>query len=57
MATAADTAADVIDNLRGWAKQPFTSSMTVGGWFLFFGLIVAISVAWGIILKDLRGEI
>lgn len=57
MATAADTTSSVIDSLTTWAKQPFKSDMGVGGWFLFFGLIVAISVGWGLILKELKGEL
>ncbi len=57
MATAADTLSQVVSNLTTWAKRPFASDMGVGGWFAFFGLIIAISVAWGIILKDLKGEL
>jgi hypothetical protein len=57
MDSAASTTSSVIENLNGWIKQPFNSSMGAGGWFLFFGLIAAISVAWGIILKDLRGDL
>lgn len=49
--------ADIIQSFGGWLKQPFTSNMSAGGWFLFFGLILAISVAWTLILKDLKGEL
>lgn len=52
-----DTAQTAVGSFTSWAKQPFNSSMSAGGWFLFFGLIVAISVAWGLILKDLRGDL
>lgn len=54
---AADTTTTVLDNFTAWAKSPFQSGMDVGGWFAFVGLIAAITVAWGIILKDLRGDI
>lgn len=57
MATATDTASGVVDRINSWAASPFNSGMGVGGWFLFFGLILAISVGWGIILKDLRGDL
>lgn len=57
MATAADTTVGVIDTLASWAKQPFTANMSAGGWFLFFGLIIAISVAWGLILKEVKGAV
>lgn len=57
MATATDTTADVITSITGWAKTPFAANMSVGGWFLFFGLILTISVGWAIILKDLKGDL
>lgn len=57
MATAADATANTITNVSNWIKQPFNSSMSAGGWFLFLGLITAIGIAWGIILKDLKGEL
>lgn len=57
MTTAADTINDVVSGLTNWAKQPFSPDMGVGGWFAFFGFILALSLAWGIILKDLKGEL
>ena len=54
---ASDTVSNVVDSFQTWAKAPFNSSMSAGGWFLFFGLILCISVAWGLILKDLKGDL
>ena len=51
------TANQVIADLANWTKQPFNSGMSAGGWFVFFGLVVAIAIAWGLILKDLKGEL
>ena len=57
MANAANYTADATSSFESWLKTPYTSTMSAGGWFLFIGLLVAISVAWGIILKDLQGEL
>lgn len=52
-----DTVTAPATSIGSWLKQPFSSGMGAGGWFLFFGLLIAISVAWGVILKDLKGEL
>jgi hypothetical protein len=39
-----------MQNFQAWLKQPFSSSMSVAGWFWFFGLILAITVIWKLIL-------
>lgn len=57
MATAADTTAGLLDRVKTWTKQPFNVDMSIGGWFAFFGLVMAISVAWALILKELKGEL
>jgi hypothetical protein len=56
MASPANEVANVTQSFSNWIKQPFNSNMSAGGWFLFFGLIGAISVAWALILKDLKGD-
>lgn len=57
MASPADTTADVILQLKNWAKQPYQTNMNLGGWFMFIGAIIAVSAAWGLILHDLKGEL
>lgn len=52
----ATTADDVLGTIKNWAKRPFTVDMHAGGWFLFLGLVAVITIAWGVILKDLRGD-
>ncbi len=57
MVLAADTTINVMDKVNSWVKQPFSTTMGVGGWFAFFGLVAVITVAWGIILKELKGDL
>lgn len=57
MPDAAATADSIVDTFRQWAKQPFDPNMDIGGWFAFFGLILALAVGWGLILHDLKGEL
>ncbi len=33
-------------------KKPFSSDMSVSGWFLFIGLMIVLLTAWGIILAE-----
>lgn len=37
-------------NFMAWLKQPFSPTMSAFRWFLFFGLIIMISVAWKLVL-------
>lgn len=39
---------------RDWYTQPFRTDMSVGGWFAFFGLILALSLAWGLVFRTIR---
>lgn len=34
-----------------WAKEPYSSSMTIGGWFLIVGVILISLVVWSTILR------
>jgi LPXTG-motif cell wall-anchored protein len=41
---------------KNWLAMPFQTGMSATGWFFFFGLLVAISVLWSLILKHtIRG--
>jgi hypothetical protein len=42
------------DNFKAWANQPFSSDMDAKGWFLFFGFVVCLSIAWGMIFRHLN---
>jgi hypothetical protein len=55
--SAADETASIATKTQSWLASPFSSNMSAGGWFLFFGLVMVISVAWGLILKELKGEL
>jgi hypothetical protein len=39
------------DSFQSWLKQPFSADMDALHWFLFFGLLIAISILWGFALR------
>jgi len=43
-----------MEQLTQWLAQPFNSSQSAIGWFLFVGLIVVALILWGQIIKDFR---
>ena len=36
---------------KTWANRPFTTDMDAVHWFYFFGLIIMISLVWGLIMR------
>ncbi len=44
----------MLDDLKSWAQHPFSTDMDALHWFLFLGLLIAISVLWGLILSSIR---
>jgi hypothetical protein len=40
-----------LDKLKEWWSKPFSQDMDALHWFYFFGLIIAISAGWGMILR------
>jgi hypothetical protein len=42
------------NEFKSWAKQPFSADMDALHWFYFFGLLIVISVLWGLVLRALR---
>jgi len=40
-----------MDTFKTWLRQPFSADMDAFHWFLFFGLVIAISVLWGFALR------
>lgn len=43
-----------MDTFKAWWHQPFSADMDAVHWFLFFGLIVAISIGWSMALRSLQ---
>lgn len=37
-----------------WLNDPFDQDMSAMRWFAFVGLLIAITMAWGLILKYMR---
>ena len=43
-----------MDTFKAWMKQPFSADMDAFHWFLFFGLVIAISILWGFALRTVQ---
>lgn len=46
---------DFIVRFGEWLRRPFSPDMSAAGWFMFFGLLVIISIAWAVIMNRLVG--
>lgn len=44
----------MLDKFKAWWSKPYSDDMSVSGWFLFFGLLIVISVAWALVLRELK---
>jgi hypothetical protein len=45
---------DFMENFKQWLRQPYSTDMDAFHWFLFFGLMIAISILWGMSLRALQ---
>lgn len=45
------------EDFKAWAQQPFSADMDALHWFYFFGLLIAISVLWGLVVRTLQSAI
>lgn len=43
----------MLANFQAWLAKPFSTDQDVLHWFLFFGLLIVISITWGLILRTL----
>lgn len=43
----------MFSDFAAWWKSPFSASMSVPGWILFFGLVLVIGGFWKIIFSHL----
>lgn len=46
-------ATTIFQDVKSWAAQPFQTDMSATGWFLFFGLLIIISVGWNLIFRHI----
>lgn len=42
------------DDFKRWAGTPYSDDMSALHWFFFIGLLIAISAAWGMILRAMK---
>ena len=42
---------------KDWLAKPFSVDMDAFHWFLLWGLLIAISIAWAFILRHVLGPI
>lgn len=57
MNSAANGTVSVIESLKSWASQPFSSQMNLTHWALFTGLIIVLAILWIMVLRDLKGAV
>lgn len=41
-----------MDAFKAWLARPFDADMSAFQWFLFWGLLIIIAVAWKLILSS-----
>ena len=44
----------MLNDLKAWAQAPFATDMDALHWFYFLGLLISISILWGLILSSIR---
>lgn len=42
-----------MQNFQDWINQPFSATMSAPKWFAFVGLLLAIMMIWGVVLRHL----
>jgi hypothetical protein len=45
------TRRQIVESFKDWLHRPFSADMDAVHWFLFFGLLIAISILWGMALR------
>lgn len=44
----------MFERFKSWLAHPYRDDMSATDWFLFFGLLIVISAAWGLILRKIK---
>ena len=44
----------MVQEFKNWLNSPFNSGMSASKWFAFVGLLLAITMVWGVILKRIE---
>jgi hypothetical protein len=44
-------------NFTNWLGKPFSIDMDAFHWFLFWGLLIVIAIAWGFVLRHVYGGV
>jgi hypothetical protein len=44
-------------NIKSWLGRPYSDDMDAFHWFLFFGFLIALTILWGIVLRNLRNVV
>jgi hypothetical protein len=51
--SAGASASDIADATKAWVHQPFNSTMSLGWWFLFVGVLAASATLWARVLDHI----
>lgn len=44
----------MLQNFKAWLAQPYSDDMDAVHWLYFFGLLIAISIIWALILRTIK---
>lgn len=44
----------MLAQFKAWWAKPYDDEMSVTGWFLFFGLLIVLSVLWALVLREIK---
>lgn len=42
------------NDFKAWAAGPFSADMDAVHWFYFLGLVIVISLAWGMVIRAIQ---
>lgn len=45
---------DFVSRFKSFYRQPYTASMSAGGWFLMVGFLMLCAIAWSMVLAALK---
>jgi hypothetical protein len=44
----------MVEKFKAWFAKPYDDNMSASGWFLFFGLLIVISVLWSLVIREIK---
>jgi hypothetical protein len=51
------TGGGIFSEFQGWLTQPFSTTMSVKGWFAFVGLLICILFFWSYVMRTIEVKV